>query len=259
MRSDRGLSLAEVVISSFLLAACLVVFGSLLMTSTRYSSRQQQSLIAFMVAERNMEDVRRLARSVGPGGYGFDSLPELIGPVEDSQESEYLVTRRIQAWQTASPCQSLESIQHPSGIRVLSGSLKRVEIEVKWARGHYSLVGLVGDPRRELADPPLSVVPMSPLPTTLEVEKTVEFTAILKDRFDRPIADAMSVWNASPYGVPVTMNSSRDGRRCSMRNRMQLGSEPVAYPGGLAGLMVEAYYAGKGQLVESPLVPLEAR
>jgi Tfp pilus assembly protein PilV len=253
----RGLSLIEVVVASFLMVSCLVVFGSLLLTSTRYGHLHQGTSQALEIAQRHLEEVRRLARSVESGRYGFDNLVSQA-PRPDDYDPAFTVSHLVETWNSFSPCDSLEQVQDSSMRRLLSSSLKRVEIVVAWSRGRYELVSLVGDPRRDLpASGALEISPIGPLPASLRPDETVDFQARLLDRYGHPVPDAFFVWNPSPLAVPVQVLPAREGRRCTLRNRMQLGPEPASYPGGRAGVIVEGYYNGRGQLEFGPEVNLE--
>lgn len=253
----RGLSLIEVIAASYLMLSCLVVFGSLLLTSTRYGHLHQGSSQALDIAERHLEEVRRQARSAESGRYGFDTLASQTARPDDHAPA-YQVSHRIEDWTTYSPCNSMEQVQDPSTRRLLSSSLKRVEISVTWSGGEYELVSLIGDPRRELqASDAVEVSSIGPLPTSLRPDETVDFQARLLDRYGHPVPDAFFVWNPSPLAVPVEVLPAREGRRCTLRNRMKLGPEPASYPGGRASVMVEGYYSGRGNLEFGPEVNLE--
>lgn len=257
MKIRAALSLIEVVVASSLMISCLVVFGSLLLTSTRYTHLHQGSSQALEIAERHLEELRRLARSAESGRYGFDQLVSQA-PKPDPYQPAFTVGTVIAVWSTLSPSDSLEQVHDTSTRRLLASSLKRVEVVVTWSGGRYELVGLVGDPRRELpGSGAVEVSPIGPLPTSLRADETVDFQARLLDRYGQPVPDAFFVWNPSPLAVPVQVLPAREGRRCTLRNRMQLGSEPANYPGGQAGVIVEGYYGGLGHLEYGPEVNLE--
>ncbi|GMU56793.1 MAG: hypothetical protein AMXMBFR33_59390 [Candidatus Xenobia bacterium] len=255
--SRRGISLAELVLSFFLLAAGIIVVAQLFHASLRRNSDSAQQARACLIAAAKLAEVREWAAATGGGGYNYDNWgPYTNVTSNDPNEPMFQVTVRSAAHTVGSPATELETPQTEP--RTLTQSLRKVEITVAWGAGRtYRLVSLVGDPARQLGANPVLVQATAGLTNPVPYGATVSYRATLRDSFGNPIPEVGMLWGVEPgTGDGVLDWTHRDGRTCRFLNRYYLRDGTAVPVPGTCWVRATSLYDGQNATALGPQMVL---
>ncbi len=251
----RGLTLAETIISAFLLVGGLLVMIGLFHSVLRYTTQVEQVVIASSLAEKTMGDIRAWARDITHyrGGLAaYDGVqrsdpdyPDFHIFTEVSKTGGYPIPL------LASSCESLDS-QFPVAERKnFVNSCRRVRVSVSWhpytpART-YRLVSFIDEPVFTWrATNPITVTASGLGP--LLHNQTVTLTAQGFDSTNGPIPDLIYHWYVEPGSIPScsTVTSDRMGKTATLTHAVTLNSGSPDYgPPGRVIVTVRAVYRGE--------------
>lgn len=210
----------------------MLVVVQLFQSSLRYSTRTEKRLVATLLAQSRVEEIRLWARTAVAGGYNFDNWAGLpVGPF--ATHPDYVVTVSPPVAQAVgSPSTSLA----PG--RTMNNSLMKLAVDVSYnpygASDHVRLVVTIGDPRRQLASVTVSPVggfssPLAPPPASGVLE------AVAQDVDGRAVRDVFFAWTQEP-GLPLPgVAHLSDGpylptRRVTVVNEVMLANGSYAAP-----------------------------
>lgn len=240
----RGLSLAELVVSFFLLSAGIIVVAQLFHTSLRRNANAGQTARAAMVAQAKLAEIRQWAAARSGGAYNFDNWgPYTNQTTTDPDEPIFTVNVRSADAPIGSLSTTLESTQTEKV--TLTRSLRKVEITVTWSGGQsYKLVTLVGDPTRQLAANPVQVQAAG-LANPLAAGATVDYQARLLDVNNQPVPDLGFQWSVEPGTGDGTLEwIHRDHRSSRFINRYTLKDGTQIQVPGTCWVRASTYYGG---------------
>ncbi len=238
------MSLAELVLSFFLLSAGIIVVAQLFQTSLRRNADSGRAARAAMVAQSKLAEIRQWAAGQSAGAYNFDNwAPYTNVTVTDPDEPVFTVTVRSQDQTVGSLSTQLESTQTEQ--RLLTRSLRKVEITVSWSGGQaYRLVSLVGDPTRQLASPAINVQATS-LANPLAAGATADFQGQILDSNNNPIPDVGFRWGVEAgTGDGMLDWVHRDQRSCRFINRYALKDGSTIQVPGTCWVRATSNYGG---------------
>lgn len=244
MRKNRGLGLAELVLSFFLLAAGTMVVAQLFQTSLRRNVDSGLAARAALIAHARLAEIRAWASSASGGAYNFDDwAPYLNSTAADPDEPAFSVNVRSADQPTGSLSTQLESAQTEKC--TLTRSLRKVEITVTWSGTQsYRLVSLVGDPLRQLAANPVQVQAAGAT-GSLAAGATVNYQAALLDSNGDPIPDVGFKWLVEPGTGDGTLEwIHRDQRTSRFINRYTLKDGTTTQVPGTCWVRASTSYAG---------------
>jgi Tfp pilus assembly protein PilV len=249
--SKRALSLAEVIISIFLLS--FVALGVLSMARMAFvSQRRNENLLqATLVAQSVLAEIRVWAQDPDHylsnwAAYNNQQMPAANVP-------EYTVKVRCQPAGRAldSPCQALESqwAGSPQGVRRMPRAVVPVEVTVAWGQRSTDAVVLlayIGEPKRSLTGVVVNLT--GPNPGSVAMTQNAEYTAEVRDAQNRPFENLLFKWSVDARYL--SLQSQRDGRRCVIV-RDKVVTPPVPTAPNLLPVQCYATYAG----TSIPMVP----
>lgn len=251
----RGLTLAETIISAFLLVGGLLVMIGLFHSVLRYTTQVEQVVIATSLAEKTLADIRAWARGITPyrGGLAaYDGVqrtdpdhPDFRIFTEVSRAGGFPIPL------LASACESLNS-QFPAAERKsFLDSCRRVRVTVSWhpyTPGRtYRLVSLIDEPAFSWRDTTPIVVSAGSL-GPLAHNDTITLTAQGYDSSNGPIPDLIYHWYVQPGSLPscATVTSDRMGKTATLTHAVTLNSGSATYgPPGRVIVTVRAVYRGQ--------------
>lgn len=245
-RANRGFSLLEAIFASFLMLTSIAIATFLVTTSMRASANNEKKIVASMVAESAMEEVRAAAN---------DSYTNLAG-LYDGKEWEYpnfagyKITSKVE-WEPLNvPCSSLES-QYAAGATfptlgrtVFENSLWKIQVQVAWSSSPLDRVRLISHSAdwRPVGNLDINITPGS---AAVPLNGEVNFSAQATNN-GAPLRDLVLSWYVEPLdGYGTITKVSRDGSRCSFKNIYRNYDGSYTHAPGQCNLVVRAYYQGK--------------
>lgn len=266
--SIRAVTLAETVISLFILVAAFVVISALLHSGMRWQGRIEQRTLAAQLAKKRLAELRAWARThIAGNNYNYDGGQgdwEGALPTTDPDYPGLQVTIKVFDRTLFSPNSTIEAPWEAIGIaRKMTRSAKTVKVTVADPADSGSpvtLVSLICDPTRDLGDLVLDYVePAAPLPPSGNVFSPdpgswvdLSVRAVAPD--GTPIHDLFFDWYTVPLGGNGTTLPSRDGRTCRMINGVRTGWPPGVFgalgttnTSGQVVVAVHGQYRGQGQ------------
>lgn len=264
---QRGLTLAEAIVSIFVLLAGVVVMVRLFHTSLRYQTLVDNQSTAVLLAEREMERVRGWSRKnhTSPGAslnfnnFLADNYPGKTA-YEDPDFSGYTIQTTAVANDIYSPCSLFELLYPtPADRRVIRSSVRKITVRVTWGWDPYSLAplkheltSLVGWPTcRVPPTPPASASVSGPGssiprggPMGVTVSAVNQDNFVLSDLFYGYIVQPGTGNQGGGFG---SVSDSRDGRSATLHNYILSGAVPPVVTGygvGKCDLRARARYRG---------------
>lgn len=258
--SESGFSLVEAIIASFLLLTSIAISVHLFDDSLQAEASSEQRIVAALVAESALAEVRREAsRDFSGLASRYDgqtwSLPDY---------PNFQIRTSLTLAELAVPCTELETqysrsaaFPEPQG-RYLSSSAAKVDVEVTWEDGGSQSVVITelvanssraGDFRLELLLDDGSVANDT---TVVNVAK-----GALADFSVRAVAGGQEVgdiqfgWHVKPLtGFGSIHRVSRDGQFCQYRNAFRNFDDTLKYAPGASLVVVRARYQGREATAE---------
>ena len=203
----RGLSLAETVLSLFLLAFSIILCTNLFHVGLRYSGRVEQEAVATLIAQKKLAEIRAWASTRVPGGFHFDDwTPYANFTTNDPDQPGYLINVVARPAPLLDPCTSFGALFLPANQTRLQASYQKVTATVTWGAGPgIALTTLIGDPVREWrVNTPLVITQISLAGNPLPRSQDAVFKVEGYDSDNRLIPDLMYNW----YVVPLTGNGT---------------------------------------------------
>ena len=250
----RALTLAEAILAVFVLMSGVVVLTRLFHTSIRYQTLVDDQLLAAMMAERQLEQIRGWSRQVHgcPGGTqdfaDWSGCPGASAPTPDGEFPAFTVEVQHQAQVIYSPCSLFEDLYPASEQRRISSSVRRVLIRVSWGESsEYRVVSLVALPTGEPGPVTVNVSGA----TSVNRNDTRNATVSARNADNRDLPDLFYVQLVAPFagndgGGFAALDPDRDGRSGAMRHCIyDTGSTPVGYGIGQCTLRALARYRGR--------------
>lgn len=211
MKSNReGLSITEVIVSSFLLALAVVSVAALTQFGARQERRAEQLKVCSQLASSYLAKTREWAQTTPQ----FQNWTGMEGTFEEAEYPGYTIEVRQFSHPLASICSQLEALHPGPEQRQLLTSSLRLEVEAKGGSESVTLTSLVGPPRdREFASITLASTGLvNPLPRLGEVE----FQAQALDTDNQILNDVTFLWSVEAI--------SSTGR---IKNQTRWGSSAV--------------------------------
>lgn len=257
MRYGRlGLTLAEAIVSMFVLLAGVTVMVRLFHTSLRYSTLVDNQSIATLIAEKQLERVRGWSRSAHacPGGLqpfsSWAGCPGLGVTTGDPDFPGFTLKVAATAQRIFSPCSLFEELYPPSQQRSIDSSVRKVTVSVYWGDNlEYNLVSLIGRPTGEPG-----VVTVDAGGTSLNQGQRRGITVAATNSMNQPLTDLSFNYVIQPGpgntgGGNGAVDVSRDGRAATMRHCIYDLASPTpnitGYGVGVCTVRVLALYRGK--------------
>lgn len=247
-RARRGFSLLEAIFASFLMLTSIAIATYLVSASMRASAGNEKKIVASMVAESAMEEIRAAAN---------ENYTGLAGTYHNRTWSypnfpEYTVRSRVEWDPLNVPCSSLEAqyaatAAFPAPSRtVFSRSLWKVEIDVSWSalpRDRVRLMGHVADWQS------VGTLAISITGGGGDLARDAELTFSAEARNDGvPLQDLVLSWYVEPLdGYGTITRVSRDGSRCVFKNVYRNYDGSYTHAPGRCQLVVRAIYQGREQ------------
>lgn len=126
-RRARGFTLAEIVLSIFLLGVVAVVFGALFPISQRVSGSAKWRATALALAERRMEAIK----FIGYGNLTYDGL-RAYGLIDASPNTSPFSFTNTDDASRESPARMLPNGQGQIVVEDVAWDVKRVTVRVSW-------------------------------------------------------------------------------------------------------------------------------
>lgn len=220
----RAFSLLESVIALFLLSFAALSVLSMTQTGFQAQRRSQEAARANLAAQALVAELRLWAMDINNFKGGWSPYN---GTVTMADYPEYTVTvRSLAAGRPIySPCAEIESQWLPAanpltarGPRTMPNAIVPVEVTVSWSPSSLDRVTIltyVGEPKREIADPP-DFVYGGPTSISLSVGGTTEYTIGIRDSSGYTMDNVFWQWVVDPAFLAPTDDCPRDGRRYSM-------------------------------------------
>lgn len=267
--TQTAMSLTETVIATFLLVAGFLMIGALYFSSLRQQSKVDAAILASIIAEKALEDVRAWAQTPA----NFDALETIYSPYNGTDQGFTIEVEARAAVPISSPCSQLESAFPAGQQRRMTASFKPLQVRVRQSGQVLTLDTLLGDPPRQPRDPlPVQVssaAPVPALPAVLNRDAGIDFAASLLDSSGAPIPDVFFTWTLAPItGNGMFTVSPRDGRTQTFTHRMMLPDGAFAYAPGvpnatgpddpsMARISANCTYRGREYSGDSPQIPLQ--
>jgi hypothetical protein len=220
--SQRGYSLIEAILASFLLLFTFFLVSSLFNTGLQYSRKVEQRMVAVQFAEKRLAEVRQWAKETDnwspPGSVTDPADPDFPG---------YAVQLNLVTEVLYSPCTRLEEA-FPDDTREMPTIAKKAVVTVsKQGIPDYVMAAVVT--RGDSAWPATADIRLSPsTPATLTGStQELELTARAFDTDGNEVKDIFFHWEVEPDftgGNPTTAEvrlKTRDGRKAVVRNRVR--------------------------------------
>lgn len=263
----RGLTLAEAIVSIFVLLTGIIVTVRLFHTGLRYQTLVNNRITASMLAEREMERVRGWSRKqfTSPGATAdFNNFLNENYPGKTAYQDPNFPEFQIEALATASeiysPCSLFEKLQPVSNRRLITAALRKITVTVSWGWDptnskmlSHQLTSLVGWPTPANHPPePALINPVMPGSPNISKDDTRKVTSLATDRDGHVLGDLFYNYIIQPgvsgsgggFGV---VEKVRDGRSATIRNSIYDAFDqpiPSAYGLGTFNLIVMARYRG---------------
>lgn len=237
--SLRGLSLAEVIVSSFILVAGMVVSASLYDSALSQSVRIDRRYRAARAAERRLEEIRSWSQDQqgtnGPKDFtqGWDEFDGKT--TTDSDYPEFQVTTRTTPYELYSPSSAFEKIAFAAQAddnvpardkkdgkpRVLGNSCRLVLVEARWGTGPKDVLvsrSLITDPVKDYGwkrDELSKAIELSySMPSILGRDDSMRIKATIKDAKGGQVKNAVVTWYidaaSSGKGTLETLDTATD-------------------------------------------------
>lgn len=264
----RAVTLAETIISLFILASAFTVIAALMHSGLSWQGRIEQRTLAAQLDKKRLAELRAWARTHNAGNnYNYDAANDAWEAAVEATDPDYpglqvevSVTDRV----LFSPNTTIEAPWQTEGIaRRMERSAKTVKVSVldpADPAGRVNLVTLICDPTRQMGEVVLSYTPPSaPLAPSGNVflpnaGSWVDFTVSANAPDGTPLYDLFFDWYTVPLGGNGTTFPSRDGRRCKMINGVRTGWPPGVFgalgtvnTSGQVVVAVHGQYRGQGQ------------
>ena len=264
----RGLTLAEAIVSIFVMLAGVVVMVRLFHTSLRYQTLVDNQSTAVMLAEREMERVRGWSRKnhTSPGAtlnfnsFTSDNYPGKVA-YQDPDFSGFQIQTTAVSNAIYSPC-SLFELLYPTVAerRVIRSSVKKVKVTVSWGWDPYNsgplkheLTSLVGWPTCKSIPPtPVATATVSGAGSSIPQGGPMPVTVFAVDADGHALGDLFYDYIVQPGignsgGGFGSVNGDRDGRAATLHNYILSGTIPPVVTGygvGTCDLRARARYRG---------------
>lgn len=261
----RGLTLAEAIVSIFVMLAGVVVMVRLFHTSLRYQTLVDNQSTAVMLAEREMERVRGWSRRnhTSPGAsLDFNNFLSDAYPGKTAYEDTDFPGFQIQTAAVAnaiySPCSLFELLYPATERRVIRNSARKITVTVSWGWDPYKLApiqheltSLVAWPTCKFPPAPAtptvtgagSAIPQGgPMPVTISAVNADSQT--LGDLFYSYIVEPGAGNQGGGFG---SVQDERDGRAATLHNYILSAAVPPVITGygvGKCNLRARARYRG---------------
>lgn len=250
----KALTLAEAIVSFFLLTGAFLVVIGLFHWGLRYASQAQSQQKAVVVAENKLTEVRAWARTPKATGFNFDDWTVYQNNTAvDPQYPEYTVNVQAQAQPVTTPCTLFEApYAAAADQRILKTSVMKVQVTVSWGTSrNIRLVTMVADPTRELRTNNPVVISEISAAAPLGRDLTAEYSVYGYDNHDNVIRDLIFRWNTKLGAANGAVSQRRDGSLGNVTNHIQLPLQPTLYTGGDLVLQARTVYRGNPALGES--------
>ena len=229
----RGLTLVETLLATTILLVAFLTVCELIAVSLHHQAAAEQHMQAYLVAENRLQEIRAQAS---------EPLAMFPDPTwnKTSTEGPFQVVTEAVATPRTTPCAALEDsdVQTQSDVedgeihRRIRKSLQQIRVTVRWGSEKISLVTLLGEPERKVAEVQVSET----------TGKTKTFEARAVDSGGQTIEDVMFDWWAEPSGatcVPVNLMTTADGHQAS------IPTTNVTTPTGQCRIVACCRYAGQ--------------
>jgi hypothetical protein len=295
IRKNRGVTLAEAIIASFVLTAAMAVSAALYHTALQYSVRIDRRHLAARAAERKVEEIRAWSRNNhGTNGSlefneGWDTFDGT--DVDDPEFPGYKVHTEVEQVPLYSPSSEFEEIRFsaledeniPDDLdekRVLNDSSYLLTVTASWDTGPENRVVtriLVTDPVRdhgwsnENADQAIELTYStgggfgSSCPATLAVGQDFRLSAVVKDGHGQLVENPAVQWYVDPKstgnGTIVTAPSHPDRARFINEVKVERtpgnpGSAVIVHTGGQVSIVARVRLGGVEAIHKSPAIGL---
>lgn len=238
----RALSLAEVIISVFLLSFAALGVLSMARMAFVAQRRNENQLAATLEAQAIIAEVRVWASN--PDNF-LGNWSRYSAPFPAPHVPEYRAQVRCLAaglW-LDSPCHSLEAQWDgtPEGVRRMPRAVVPVEVSVAWSERESDRVVLttyVGEPRRV----PARAEVTGPNPDSLTAGAEADYSVRVFDVQNREMQNLLFRWSVDARYL--TTESPRSGRTCKVKRESTV---PPPIPAAPAVLPVQCFasYAGR--------------
>lgn len=213
----RALSLAEVVMSVFLLSFVALAVSSMASMAFRAQRRNEHVLSATLAAQTVIAQIRVWAQNPDHYLSNWADYDNKSFAAPNLPDNTVKVRCLPKGRSLDSPCQALEAqwVSAPAGVRRMPRPVVPVEVTVAWspARGDsVTLVAYIGEPKRDITNAQVQVV--GPNPTSLANGQTASYSVTVNDAQNRPLDNLLFRWSVDARFVTVT--GQRDGRKCTM-------------------------------------------
>lgn len=250
----RGLSLLETIIAMFLFTAGAALVAGLFHTALRYSSRVEDRVLAAMVAEKSLQEVREWAASPSGGVLNYNgSWSYYDGTVRpDPDHPKFVVQYEVEDHQLTSPSSSFEQLI-PAGERV-TVPVKRVRATVRWDTSELSLSTLLEEPpRRFRATNPLILT--GAIPSKVKFGDTINFSVKAYAQDNLEIEGLEYEWWVESLSTYATATYTGNGETAVFEAEKTLDDGTVlASPKGECRMVVRAVYRGEERSIQSGII-----
>ncbi len=247
-RARRGFSLLEAIFASFLMLTSIAIATFLVSASMRASASNEKKIVASMVAESAMEEIRASAN---------ENYTALSGTYNNRTWTypnfpDYQVRSRVDWDPLSVPCSSLEqqyaaNAEFPAPARTVFGrSLWKVEVDVSWSALPRDRVRLLS----HIADwQPVGTLTIAITGGGGELARDAELTFSAEARNNGvPLKDLVLSWYVEPLdGYGTISRVSRDGSQCVFKNVYRNYDGSYTHAPGRCQLVVRAIYQGREQ------------
>ena len=272
MTPRRGLTLAESVITIFILVTGFLLMTRLFHAALQYQSLVESRLLAVLIAERQVEIIRNWSfQRHGPDGtvpfIDWSGCPGVPGPAPVPEYPSFTMNVTTSARPLPVPCSLFEGVYPPAERKIINESAREVLVNVTYGSGRsHVLWTLVSMPTLDPKPPApfkADVNPSGAGSLSISPNGVITATVLARDAKNRPINDLMYLWTLRPEpgdsgGGDGTIEAHRDGRRAAISNRIYDASTPpniVSWgPGRCAGVPTAIY---RGKVVQGASSVLE--
>lgn len=252
----QGFSLIEAIFASFLLLTALLLSVQLFDTSLQAEANNEQRIVAALVAENVLDQIRSDANSdFGTLQSAYDgrnwSLPEY---------SNFQIEAKVEYFPMAVPCSELESQYSPGDDfplpngRYLSDSVWKVQIDVDWPRSGGNKVTIVEylSNLEEVTSFQVAITPNPPNVINASTRGTVGVPRNDTRLFNasatangESVNDVQFSWYVEPLdGFGSVHRVSRDGKKCLYKNAYRNFNNHIRHSPGQCNLVLRAEYQG---------------
>lgn len=248
----RALTLLETMLALGILLSGLVGIFALLQAGLMHSRRSQQELELSLLARRLLDE--RLEQLRDASAYqalspGLGSWTQAEGGVE--------VRWRVLAHNLYSPGSALEGAFPLGDQRVLPGSVKRLELELRTGASRLRWWASVPEPLRtwSISQPLVLTLTTGVVPVPKDGE--LEFRVRCQGNEGRDLEGVMVSWSVIPVtGVGTLVRVARDGSWATFKNVTRRKNGSPRHSGGVCYVEAQARYAGELRSVRSAPIGL---